>query len=152
MSRQRFEAVIEGRPGGAVAVRVPFDPATVWGDKDRHHVTGSIAGCSLRGRLAAQSDSIYLQLGPAWNCGRFASGDRVSVELEPEGPQLATLAPDFAAALEAKPDARRFFESLATFYRKGYVRWIEGAKRPETRQKRLTAATADLAAARAEHS
>jgi hypothetical protein len=47
------------------------------------------------------------------------------------GPQVATMVPDFAA--DADSDARRSFESLPTFYRKGYVRWIELAKRPETR-------------------
>jgi len=29
------------------------------------------------------------------------------------------------------------WDSLATFYRKGYTRWVEEAKRPETRTKRL---------------
>jgi ATPase subunit of ABC transporter with duplicated ATPase domains len=28
--------------------------------------------------------------------------------------------------------------SLATFYRNGYIRWIESARRPETRQARIT--------------
>jgi uncharacterized protein YdeI (YjbR/CyaY-like superfamily) len=30
-------------------------------------------------------------------------------------------------------DARRFFESLPTFYRKNFMRWIDAAKPPETR-------------------
>ena len=42
-----------------------------------------------------------------------------------------------AAALEASPTARAFFEGLATFYRKGYLRWIDGARRPETRVSRI---------------
>jgi len=46
------------------------------------------------------------------------------------GPQAATMAPDVAA--DADSGARRSFESLPTFYRKGRVRWIELAKRPET--------------------
>jgi uncharacterized protein YdeI (YjbR/CyaY-like superfamily) len=57
--------------------------------------------------------------------------------LSPEGPQADTLAPDILAALENEPEARAFFESLATFYRNGYLRWIEGAKRPETRSARI---------------
>jgi uncharacterized protein YdeI (YjbR/CyaY-like superfamily) len=56
------------------------------------------------------------------------------------------MAGDIAAALETEPDARRFFESLATFYRKGYVRWIEQAKRPETRSRRIAETVAALKA------
>jgi uncharacterized protein YdeI (YjbR/CyaY-like superfamily) len=48
--------------------------------------------------------------------------------------------------LETEPDARRFFESLATFYRKGYIRWIEQAKRPETRDRRIAETVAALKA------
>jgi hypothetical protein len=145
---ERFQAVVEGRPHGTIAVRVPFDPSTAWGEKERHYVTGSIDGRSLRGRLTSSHDTYFLQLGPAWNCNQFAAGDRVSVDLEPEGPQLATLAPDFATALDAEPAAREFFESLATFYRTGYVRWVESAKRPETRDRRIREAVAALGARR----
>ncbi len=58
--------------------------------------------------------------------------------LTPEGLQADTLASDIVAALESEPEARTFFESLATFYRNGYVRWIESAKRPQTRSARIT--------------
>ena len=30
-----------------------------------------------------------------------------------------------------------FFESLPTFYRKNFMRWIDSAKRPETRAKHI---------------
>jgi uncharacterized protein YdeI (YjbR/CyaY-like superfamily) len=66
--------------------------------------------------------------------------------MTPEGPQRSTMPPDFVAALEAEPDAMRFFESLATFYRNAYVRPIEEAKRPETRARRIAAAVAALKA------
>jgi uncharacterized protein YdeI (YjbR/CyaY-like superfamily) len=42
-----------------------------------------------------------------------------------------------SSALEAEPQARTFFESLATFYRNTYIKWIESAKRPETRAARI---------------
>ena len=111
-----------------------------------------MGGRSLRGLLGEDEGSSFLQLGPAWNSGMLSAGDRVAVALMPEGPQLATMSPDLADALEAEPEARRFFESLATFYRKGYVRWIDSAKRPETRQRRIATAVADLSAGRDQHS
>jgi uncharacterized protein YdeI (YjbR/CyaY-like superfamily) len=58
--------------------------------------------------------------------------------LAPEGPQRDDLAPDFAAALEASPGAGEFFDSLAQFYRKAYLRWIDSTKnRPEVRADRI---------------
>jgi uncharacterized protein YdeI (YjbR/CyaY-like superfamily) len=74
----------------------------------------------------------------------------VSVSLAPEGPQFESLAGDFAAALEAEPEARRFFGALATFYRKNFVRWVEEGKRPETRAKRIAEAVASLKAGKRE--
>ena len=44
---------------------------------------------------------------------------------------------DVTAALQKDPQARAFFESLATFYRKGYLRWIQGARKAETREARI---------------
>jgi len=141
MTAQHFDAVLEPRPRGGVSVRLPFDPDIVWGRKDRHYVAGSIQRYGVRGLLVAVGDARYLQLGPSWcRDPRVAAGAHVSVVLEPEGPQVETMADDIRAALIDEPEARRFFESLATFYRKGYADWIEGAKRPDTRARRIAEA------------
>ena len=66
--------------------------------------------------------------------------------LTPEGPQTDTLPADLLAALESAPEARAFFESLATFYRKGYLRYIDATKRrPDLRAARIAEVTALLA-------
>ncbi len=128
---------------------MPFDPSAAWGASDRHNVTGIIEGRRVRGTLTIVGGVHYLLLGPAWcRDPRVGPGANVTVVLAPEGPHLGSLATDFRARLEAEPEARRFFESLATFYRKGYVRWIEEAKRPETRSKRIEETVAGLKAGR----
>jgi uncharacterized protein YdeI (YjbR/CyaY-like superfamily) len=71
------------------------------------------------------------------HCG-IGPGDEVEVVLYPEGPQRANLAPDVAAVLDTAPDAAAFFDSLAQFYRRGYLRWIDATKRsPEKRAARI---------------
>ena len=133
-----FAAEVEPRPGGGVAIKVPFDPSTAWGAKDRHYVAGTIGGFPVRGTVTEVGDDHFLLLGPTWcRDPRVGPGARVTVSLAPEGPQVAALASDLRAAFAAEPGARRFFESLATFYRKGYIDWVEAAKRPETRAKRI---------------
>ena len=44
---------------------------------------------------------------------------------------------DLADAIKAEPSARAFFESLTASQRKWFVLDVEGAKRPETRQRRI---------------
>jgi uncharacterized protein YdeI (YjbR/CyaY-like superfamily) len=56
----------------------------------------------------------------------------------PVGPQSESLSPDIISTLDADPNAKAFFESLATFYRNTYVKWIESAKKPETRTARIS--------------
>ena len=147
----RFQALIEARTNGGIAVQIPFDPDAAWGVKDRHYVAGSIAGIGVRGVLIRRDADPYLELGPSWcRAGVVKPGDRVSVSLDPEGPQFDGLAPDFQAALVADPPARRTFESLATFYRNGIVRDIEGAKRPGTRAGRIQETVEALRAGRRE--
>jgi hypothetical protein len=69
------------------------------------------------------------------------------VTLQPEGPQVDSLAPDVAAALDARPEARVFFESLATFYRRGYLRWVDATtRRPDVRAARIVEMVELLAA------
>jgi hypothetical protein len=142
VSRVReFEALAQARTGGGIAVRLPFDPDEAWGSKDRHHVAGSISGIQVRGPLTRRDDAAFLDLGPSW-CPPDAvrDGDSLRIRLAPEGPQVEELGPEFRAALEADPAARRTFESLATFYRKELVRSVDGVKRPETRARNLDAA------------
>lgn len=142
-----FPATLEPRRGGGVAVRIPFDPSDAWGDKDRHHIHGTIGGHPVRGDLTTVAGDPYLLLGPSWcRDPRVGPGAHVTVALEPEGPQFNTLSPDLREALGAQPEARRFFESLATFYRNGYVDWVESAKKPETRARRISETVAALAA------
>ena len=65
-------------------------------------------------------------------------GDVVEVTLAPEGPQRGDLPADVAAALAASPAAGEFFDSLAQFYRKGYLSWIDATRRsPQRRAERI---------------
>ena len=144
---RRFTATMTVDARGRAHVRLPFDPDDAWGPKPRHHVTGRLAGCGLRGVVEPVAGGHEVVLGPAWNPDRPASGTTVEVELSPEGPQRADLAPDVAAALDASPEAGAFFDSLAQFYRRAYLRYIDATKRrPEQRPVRIAEVVALLEA------
>jgi len=102
-------------------------------------VNGTVSGARVRGVVEAVDGGFGLVLGPMWrrDCG-LAPGDQVRVQLAPEGPQRADLADDLAAALDADPAAGAFFDALAQFYRKAYLRWIDGTRRdPRLRAERI---------------
>ena len=99
-----FTATAEARPRGGIAIRIPVDPAEIWGERDRYYVTGTIERYPMRGVVASRDGEPYLELGPAWcRDPRVGPGASLRVNLSPEGPQIWTLASDFAAALTAEP-------------------------------------------------
>jgi len=53
--------------------------------------------------------------------------------------------PEFKDALNKNPKAKQVFEKLPASHRKQYLGWIEMAKRPETRQRRIGEALRMLA-------
>jgi hypothetical protein len=136
---ETFTTTVTTDARGRVLIRVPFDPNESWARKSRHHVTGTVGGRRVRGSLEELPDGYRLALGPAWrrDCG-VAPGTEVVVTLAPEGPQRMDLPPDVDAALAAAPDAGAFFDSLATFYRKAYLRRIDATRgRPDLRAARI---------------
>ena len=148
MSSQRFRAVIADGPRDSAVIMVPFDPDEAWGagrptpSAARSAAAGSVPGSVQAGRGWA------LTLAPKRLIGMgIAIGDEVSVELAPEGPQRGDLADDIAAALAANPAAGAFFDTLAQFYRKAYLRWIDSTtRRPDLRAARIAEVAGLLAA------
>jgi hypothetical protein len=137
MTVQRFESAVV-RAGTKTYVPVPFDPNDTWGWKVRHYVKGTVGGCSIRGLLRSEDGGYALPLGAAWlRDNVIPTSATIHVVLEPDGPQSETLAADIAQALNASPEAETFFQSVAPFYRKNFLRWIDQAKRSETRAARI---------------
>ena len=140
-----FTATPQPRPRGGIRIKLPFDPAAEWGDRDEYHLGGTVGGRGVRGGVSWIDGEPFLELGPAWCRDAYLKLDApLQVVLQWEGPEFETLADDVKAAIGADTPARRFFDSLATAYREGYVRWIEEAKRPETRAKRIAETAAAL--------
>ena len=135
----RFQSTLRSDARRRVYVPLPAEPEV-------RHLAGTVNGMRYRGAVESIDGAPALVLGPAWRrgCG-LEAGDRVSVELEPEGPQRQDLAPDLAAALDTSPAAAAFWDELAQFYRRAYLRWIDATKRsPELRAERITAVVALL--------
>ena len=130
----RFQAALRRDTKRRVYLPLPAEPEV-------RHLAGTVNGMRYRGAVESIDGSPALVLGPAWRrgCG-LEPGDRVHVELEPEGPQRRDLAPDLIVALDASPSAAAFWDELAQFYRRAYLRWIDATKRsPALRAERIAA-------------
>ena len=148
MKARRFTATVVAGDRGRVLVPLPFLADEAWGTKPTHRLGGSVNGMRVRAVVERTTDGEVFALGPAWLRDQsIAVGDTVTVDLSPEGPQREELAEDVAAALAADAAAGAFFDGLAQFYRKGYLRWVDATKRrPEQRAERISEMVRCLAA------
>jgi hypothetical protein len=107
-------------------------------------VNGTVNGCRVRVTIALGDGGWAFPLSPSRMRDQgFEVGAEVMCELAPEGPQRGELADDIAAALEANPAAGAFFDTLAQFYRKAYLRYIDATtRRPGVRAARIAEVTA----------
>ena len=136
-NQKSFDASVQ-KEGSFTFVAIPFPPREVWGAKPRYQVTGTINGVSVRGTLGAFGQDYFLRLGAAWmRDSGVEPGENVKVRLSLEGPQEDNISSDIATALSGNEKAKAFFDGLPTFYRKNFIRWIESAKREQTRTKRI---------------
>ena len=134
---ERFEAVLQKRGAGTV-VEVPFDIELVFG-RVRAPVRGTVNGAPFRSTIMRYGGTYYLGLNKELRTAANAeAGDKVTVELKrDDAPREVDVPSNLRATLAAAPDARAAFEQLSYTHRKEYVRWIEEARREETRRRRV---------------
>ncbi len=148
MRVQRFSVRVATDPRGHAVIALPFDPDETWGAKAVHHVNGTVNGCRVRVTIAPGDSGWAFTMNPARMRGAgIEVGCDALVELAPEGPQRGDLADDISAALQASPAAAAFFDTLAQFYRKGYLGYIDATtRRPDLRAARIAEVVGLLAA------
>jgi len=76
-----------------------------------------------------------------------AAGDEVDVDVEPDtAPREVEVPADLAGALAGDDAARATFDGLSFTHRKEWVRWVEEAKKADTRATRLAKTVESLRA------
>jgi hypothetical protein len=151
-AEHEFEAILEAGDGdGGVFVAIPFVVAEVYGTRGRVPIQATIDGFPYQGSLTPLGDGHHglLVLKQIRRAIDKTVGDVVRVTLSRDVVERKVEMPtDLAAALADKPGASAYFAKLAYTDQREYVRWIEGAKKPETRQRRLQETVARLAQGR----
>lgn len=134
-----FQAVVQLNGKTATGIEVPPDVVDALGSGKKPAVTVGIGSYSYRSSVASMGGTFMLPLSAEHREGAGVSaGDtvRVTLELDTE-PRTVAVPDDFQEALDGDPAAKQFFDSLAYSHRLRHVLSVEGAKTPETRQRRI---------------
>jgi len=137
-----FKAVLESEVGGGAWVTVPFDVEQAFGKK-RVKVKATFDGEPYRGSLVRMGGACH-RLGVLKEIRQKIGkgpGDEVTVMLEEDTePRLVAVPPDLQEALKHNPAAAERFNKLSYTHQREYVRWIEEARREQTRHERVARA------------
>ncbi|MGV9409955.1 YdeI/OmpD-associated family protein [Nocardia sp. NPDC003693] len=141
----KFRSQVEP-PEPMRGLEVPPEVVTALGDGARPPVTITINGHSWRSRIALMRGRHLIGLSKANRAAAgIEIGDEVELEVELDTEPREVVEPaDFAQALDADPEARAAYDALSHSRKREHVLAIEGAKKPETRQRRIEKAIASL--------
>ena len=129
--------------GPAAAVVLSDEQVAVVGEgAKRFPVVATVNGHTWRTTVTRMRGEFLLGLNrEVREQARVEAGDTVHVELELDtAPREVEVPQALAAALALDAEADANFARLAYTHRKEYARWIEEAKRDETRQRRVAEA------------
>jgi hypothetical protein len=142
----RFRAAILTAGKTATGIPVPDEVIASLNAGKRPALSVTINGYTYRTTVGFVDGRTMIPLSAENRAGAgVAGGDEVDVEVELDtAPREVSLPADFAAALERDAAAKRTFEGLSNSLKNYHVQQIEGAKTPETRQRRITKSIATL--------
>jgi Bacteriocin-protection, YdeI or OmpD-Associated/Domain of unknown function (DUF1905) len=148
MPRIQFSVQLKAGEQGGVYFILPKRESAKFGVRGRVPVTGTINDYPFRSSIFPVGDGThYMAVNRAVREGaNVAAGDRVRVLMEADTAERAVVIPsDLDKALAKSKRARARFDKLSYTHRKEHAGWIESAKRPETRARRIEQVLAKLA-------
>ncbi len=134
-----FTAPIQNAGGGGAFVDIPFDVEKEFGSK-RPRIKALIEGVSYRGTLVRMGSECHMllilkqvreQIGKTF-------GDEIKVIVEADvEPRVVEVPPDLMKEFKQDKAAKASYDKLSYSHQKEYVKWIEEAKKEETRRSRI---------------
>jgi hypothetical protein len=143
-----FRTTVELGGKTATGLQVPDDVVAALGGGKRPPVTVTLGGYAYRTTVAPMGGAFWIPLAAEHReAAGVQAGQEVDVRVELDtAPRETPLPDDLDAALD--DGARAFFDGLAPSHRKEWVRWVEEAKKPETRAARVEKTAAALSEGR----
>jgi hypothetical protein len=138
-TEMRFHTKILQAGKTATGIRIPDELVEGLGAGRRPPIRVTINGYTYRSTVAVMGGDYMVGVNADNRAAAgVAGGDEVDVDIELDtAPREVSVPADFAAALQAEPDARRTFDGLSNSNKGWHTGQIEGAKSDETRQRRI---------------
>jgi hypothetical protein len=141
----KFWSIVEP-PERMRGLEMPEDVVDALGAGKRPPIRITLSGHTWKSRVAIMRGRYLIGLS---NANRAAAGvttgDKVEVEVELDTEPRPLVEPeDFARALDGDPAARATWDRLSYSHRREHLLAIEGARRAETRQRRIEKAVETL--------
>ena len=143
----KFEAIIKKIPDkDATYIEIPFNVEEVFGAK-RVKVKAKFDNIDYRGSIVKMGGPCHM-IGITKDIRKKIGkdeGDIIFVEVEKDEEERVVEVPDdFAKSMDENQEAKEFYEKLSYSSKRKYVNWINGAKKTETREKRIAEAVLKL--------
>jgi ribosomal protein L11 len=134
------------REGPMCFIPVPFDPVPVFG-KVRAPVKVTLNGYTYRSTIASMGGMVGIPLRKSnREAAGLEGGETIEVKLELDTDKREVTPPaDFVKALKAVPSAWERWRELSFTHQREHVEAIEGAKKAETRTRRIESAVRMIA-------
>ncbi len=147
----RFESTVELGGKTATGIPIPDEVIATLGESRRPPVTITINGYTYRTTAVRMGGRFLVPLAAEnREAAGVHAGDSIVVDIEPDtAPRKVTLPADLEAAMDDA--ARTTYDGLSYTHRKEWVRWVEEAKKPETRATRIEKTVAGLREGRKTH-
>jgi hypothetical protein len=141
----QFSADLERAGKSSARLRVPVDLKELYG-RARPPLRVTIRGHTWRTTPGVYGGVAYIGLNKGVRAAAGVdAGDRVRVAMELDSELRTVDVPDdLRSALAKDPVAHTAFDKLSFTHRREYVEWVEGAKRSETRTRRIAVTVADV--------
>lgn len=135
----KFQANIELGGKTATGIEVPPHIIEELGAGKRPPVRVTIGDYTYRSTVASRGGRFMLPVSAdVRHKANVTAGDTITVGLELDtAPREVTVPDDLAAALDANPQAKQFFDQLSYSNKQWHVLNIEAAKTAETRERRI---------------
>lgn len=133
----RTELTLHGKT--ATGIPVPAEVLDALGSGKRPRVTVTFNGYAFDTTLGSVDGEATIPVSAATRTAAgVQAGDVLDVEIHPAtAPATVAVPDDLAAPLADEPSARAFFDQLSPSQQRGYVDWINQAKRDDTRTRRI---------------
>jgi bacteriocin resistance YdeI/OmpD-like protein/uncharacterized protein DUF1905 len=133
----RFESVVELGGRTATGIPVPDEVIAALGSSKRPPVTITVNGHTYRTTAVRMGGRFLVPLSAEnREAAGISAGEEIVVDIENDtAAREVDLPDDLAAAMD--DGARAAYDALAFTHRKEWVRWVEEAKKPETRAARI---------------